>query len=106
MKKITIVSIFFLAVLASCKKDCETNHTATLKITNAAGERIYVSVPQGDLAIEPDHVKPLEIDLDNGTGQELIYQTIVEFRRESSRETRETMVVIYNQCQTTELTIK
>ena len=106
MKKITIVSILFLAVLTSCEKDCEENHTATLKVTNSASERIFVSTDIGQIPIEQGHVKSLEINLDNGTGQELIYQTIVEFRRESTQETRETVAVIYNQCQTTEITVQ
>ena len=106
MRKATLFVAFLLA-LASCgQKDCEKDKTATLVVNNAANERIYVNISDNkDAAIEPGHSQRFEIDLLLPGATEPLYQTVLPFSRESSRTTIEKEVVIYNQCQTTEVTI-
>jgi len=107
MTKITIIAILFLAVFASCQKDCEKDHTANLKVTNKSDIRAYLKLDAGDTPIDPGETSSFEIDLNLANTPELIYQAVVNYRWEGGGASPYlSQVVIYNQCKTTEVTIE
>jgi len=58
MTKITIISILFLAVFTSCQKDCEKDHTATLRFINNEQVNANVFLPGGQFT-EDDKIEVL-----------------------------------------------
>ena len=106
MRKIIVLAGIF-AALSSCQKDCEKDHTAILVVNNAADERIYVKAGSGaNIEVEPDKNASIEIDLVVSGSDELLFQSIVVFSRESAPTDFEEVVVAYNQCEKTEITIE
>lgn len=103
----TIVFLGILLAFSSCEKDCEKDHTATLEVSNAADEPIYIEIYQeNDVVIEPGHKKSIEVDLNISGTSELLYQSVITFSRESTKDVSETKGVIYNQCETTKIAIE
>lgn len=94
----------FLALacaLASCKKECESDHTATLVFKNKGTLVAYVEIDKKYHPVEPGKSSSFDFPLLVPGSSEVIYQTTVDFRWGSPDGERASQGVVFNQCETT-----